>query len=68
MKNPLIQTKPNWCANPIITDRGWVDGDTGELLVAIRDRDKKLGPTEPVQPAKTGRGRPRKYPRPDGSM
>ena len=65
MSNPLLQTKPTYCANPIPTDKGWVDGDTGELLVAIRDLDKKLGPQQPV---KRGRGRPRKYPRPDGSM
>lgn len=65
MNNLIEQTKPTYCKNPIPTDKGWVDGDTGELLVVVKGL---MSLVEPPAPVKRGRGRPRKYPRPDGSM
>lgn len=52
----LNDTKPTWTES-YATEKGWVDSKTGELLVAIKDLDKKVLPTQPV---KRGRGRPRK--------
>jgi len=31
-----LKTAPNWCPNAIPTKRGWVDPDSGELLVSLK--------------------------------
>jgi hypothetical protein len=40
------------------TNKGWVDAETGELLVAITNLQNRL--EVPVNPIKRTRGRPRK--------
>ncbi len=30
-----MQTPPSWAPNAIATDKGWVDPNTGEVLLAI---------------------------------
>jgi hypothetical protein len=37
----LLKTKPSYPPTKA-TSHGWVDAKTGELLVAIRDLDKKI--------------------------
>lgn len=31
-----MHKKPNWVKNVKATEHGWIDSDTGELLVAVR--------------------------------
>ena len=54
----LIDTKPK---NKIVdaTEEGWVDVETGELLVAIKNLKGRLGDDINTL-AKRGRGRPKK--------
>jgi hypothetical protein len=57
MVNDFLKTKPVGLES-IATPKGWVDAESGELLVSIRDLDKKLGDAIPA-PIKRGPGRPR---------
>ena len=58
--NIFLNTKPSFPPSKA-TSRGWVDVETGELLVAIRDLDKKLGADiqETTEAIKRGPGRPK---------
>jgi hypothetical protein len=50
-----MHKKPTWVKNVKATDKGWVDSDTGELLVAVRG----LALEEEQKPeTKRKRGRP----------
>jgi hypothetical protein len=54
----LRSTKPTHVENVVPTNKGWVDAETGELLVAITNLQNRL--EVPVNPIKRTRGRPRK--------
>lgn len=50
-----MHKKPTWVKNVKATDKGWIDSDTGELLVAVRG----LAFEEEQKPeTKRKRGRP----------
>ena len=59
--NEFLKTKPK-TPETYATAKGWVDSITGELLVAIRDLDKKLGQVSEMDlstEVKRGPGRPK---------
>jgi hypothetical protein len=47
--------KPTWVKNVKATDKGWIDTDTGELLVAVRGLPLEEEPVKPEQKRKRGR-------------
>ena len=49
----IMHKKPDWVKNVKATDKGWVDVDTGELLVAVRGLS--LEEVHPEQKPKRGR-------------
>lgn len=49
-----MHKKPTWVKNVKATDRGWIDVDTGELLVAVKGLSLE---EEPVIEEKRKRGR-----------
>lgn len=38
----LMKTKPRWCALAVAAENGWINGNTGELLVSFRGLKSKL--------------------------
>lgn len=40
--NNMTYKPPSYCPDAIATDTGWVNPNTGELLVAIRHLDSKI--------------------------
>lgn len=49
-----MQTAPHWAPNAIATEQGWVDPDSGELLIAveglkIKKTKKVVEETTPVE-------------------
>ena len=44
-----MHKKPNWVKNVKATEKGWVDSDTGELLVAVRGLPLSEQQEEPVK-------------------
>lgn len=37
MPSWTFSTPPTWAPNSVATDKGWVDGKTGEVLVAVKN-------------------------------
>lgn len=53
-----MNKKPNWVKNVKATEKGWVDSETGELLVVVRGL-----PLDEQQEAKPETKQKRKYTR-----
>ncbi len=44
----LLKTKPKWCPFAEASEQGWINGNTGELLVSLRGLKSKLEAEQPL--------------------
>ena len=47
-----VYKKPRWAPNAVATDKGWVDPETGELLVSLKNLKSKIAAESKTQETK----------------